>query len=614
MEMPDSLPARFEAVEPVAETPFERSLRAHDTVLQRDVLLKLPARSAYEGWSAPVRDRLLREARAMAKIRHPAIAPIHSVEDSAEGPVLVLDPPDGELLVERLLRGPLEVAETIQLGIQIGEALAHVHFQGIVHRAVGPSTIRLLANGRAQLGSFTFAKEFGQRGQVSSLMHGERADSPIARYLPDYSAPEQLAGQAADPRADLFALGCTLFRCLAGIEAFAEGREHEPMPDLARLRKGVGRPLAEVIRKCALHGKTARYATAQEVVDALKALAAADAPGTGRAARWPMWVGLAAFALGAGLYVLRPTDIDADLAGFDVARDSNYERRYEDTYAPTYAKVHGLFVGIGQAYAKTPLAALKTPVAEIEAVSQRLAHNDPQWAAEGAVTRLADGQATKRAIVEQMRRIEREAGEEDAVIFYFAGHALRSDLQFGLACADVTSNDLELDNAYLGRDRLLTFAARCRAKHVLVVLDCCHAGALFDLGVPPGDVAPAPHVDEPLAEATRGAGRPPGAAQAAAGNWHQKYFSREFLCSASSNEQAKDGIDKSPFCRALLDGLSAPAVPGQEFAIARFLANDIGKGMQAGSGERFVPLQVPEIRQISSRKGSFVFRLAPGAK
>lgn len=592
-QLPTSLPARFEIAESLGDSPFERTYRAYDKLLQREVMLKLPSLAADATWSASVRERLLREARAMAKIRHDGVAAIHWIEETPEGPLLVLDLPAGELLAERLQRGPLEVDETIALGIAIAEALAQVHMHGVVHRAVGPAAIRLLAKGQVQLGSFTFAKEFGNRGQASSLAHGKRLDTTVVRFLPDYSAPEQLAGQAADPRADVFALGCTLFRCLAGREAFLPGHEHEPMPDLRKLRREVGKPLAEVIRKCALHAKTARYATAQEVVDALVAARGAGAPkGVGSRG---LLVGAAAIVVmglatvfGPGLWPSAVPEARAERGDAEAVPEDG---RYHAKYGPDYARQFGLFIGIGKGYAGTQYPVLTNPAGEVAAVAEQLRRNDPQWAVPGAIKVLPEETATLENIRAELDRIQNEAVPEDGVLIYFSGHGVRSGRSFGL-CAKDAAGAVETGTGFLRRDDLNTYLDNIKAKHVLVILDCCHSGAVFDVGT-----------------VGQARGRPLKAARDVPGAQHRGHFSREYLCSAGASQEASDGIGMSPFCQFLLEQLRQPATATNQYKVAKFLSSHIAEAMD--QRVRVGALQMPRFRQMDDQQGSFVFRLRP---
>ena len=587
---PSSLGARFEVEEALTETPFERTFRAHDNVLQREVLLKLPAHAAFEGWTAPTKERLLREARALARIRHESVTPIHSVEETPEGPLLVLDLPEGELLGDRLQRGPLEIAEAVSIGVQIAGALAHVHLQGVVHRAVGPATVRVLANGRAQLGSFTFAKEFGVRGLGTSMMHKHRGTAEVVRHLPEYPAPEQLAGRPADPRVDVYALGCMLFHCLAGREAFAPGHEDEPPPNLRTLRKEVDKPLAEVVRKCMQPEKSARYATAQEVVDALQTMPKHEAGGVGR--RWQVASLAGAAGLLLLLWIARGAWPGEAATRGNRTVDAVEDARYQETYGPDYARLHGLFIAIGPGYEGTALRKLENPVREVTAVAAQLRANDPMWSAPGAIKMLVDKEATFAAIQGELRRLAAEAAKEDAVLVYFSGHGESRGHSFGLCAQDVRGS-LEDGTGYLRREVLHTFLEDCKSKHVLVVLDCCHSGSVFETG-------------------TIGAskGRVIDDRDANPGAHHRRNFSREFLCSAAANQQASDGHGLSPFCELLLQQLRQPATDDRQYIAARYLSGHVEEAMDQRLS-RHGAMQVPKFRQLSEQQGSFVFHLAP---
>jgi len=586
---PPALGARFHVEEVLMDGPFERAYRARDAVLHRDVLLKLPAREAFDGWTVPVKERLLREARALARIRHPNIAPIHHVEETAEGPLLVLDLPRGETLAERLQNGPLPVDETVVIARQLADALAHVHQQSVVHRAVGPSTVRILANGTVELGSFTFAKEFGgARGTSLVNLRGAAAQTAArAQHLPEYPAPEQLAGHTADPRADVFALGCTMFRCLAGRDAFPPGTEHAQAPDLRTLRKDVGRPLAEVVRKCLAFAKSARYATAREVVDALQALHVSKDQGAFTLRAYRVLVGAAAAVGIAAIAVVVSLNGNAATRSAEamtvspvVAPKSSYPARYDD--------LHGLFVGIGKAYAGSSLGALRNPVREIEEVGNFLIANDDQWKRPGAIQRLPDEQATFAAIDAQLVRLETEAGENDAVLIWFAGHGVAvGEYDFAMVAADA-QGDIHNGTGFLRRARLLRFLEQCRAKHVLVVLDCCHAGA----------VSPLLRGRDPEAPTT-----PTVLAR------HLEGWSREILCSCGSEQQARDGTRLSPFCETLLAALREEAGKGQDHYATKYLAPEVAKRLAAiGLDQR---LQEPRLVINGQQSGSFVFRLRP---
>ena len=595
--MPDpklpALPDRFIRVEPQEHTPIERTFRAFDSVLQRDVVLKLPGDEACASWTAPTRERLLREARALARVRHAAIAPIHWVEETASGPLLVVDPPSGEPLARRLAQGPMPQAEVVRLGLCIADALTHVHGCGIVHRAVGPSTILIRPDGTFELGSFTFAKEFGSPGTRSSLCHARRTEPLVAAWLPDWSAPEQLDGQAADARADVYALGATLLACLG-----------EPDPGRAAPPGKIDRRLRDVLRNCVAPMRTARFPTMHAVIEALRHCESGPAgtPATpSRRRQFPV-VAAAALAVAVGLGIAFRSGAGASPAAAPEVRapashddDANrHAARYANRFELGYARVHGLFVGIGEAYDGVRYRRLRNPRPDVEAVARQLGDNDSAW--KGAIRILPEQEATCDAILDELDRLQREARPEDAVLFWFSGHGVKDGSMFGLVAKD-TSGDIARNANFVRREHLLNFLARCPAKHVLVVLDCCHAGAALgdDLDAMlqqprsgPGDVAP---VDD-----HRGSAR-------------QAWCSREILCSARADQVAQDGDLQSPFVEAFLAELRQPATDAVPLQHACYLASRIGQRLEHRAGTRFAPLQMAEIRQAAGQKGSFVFRL-----
>lgn len=582
------LPERYTIVETVTDTAAERTFRAVDNLLHREVLLKLPG-SVFAGWAVPVQERSLREARALARIRHPAVPAIYSVEQTAEGPLLVMDVPAGESLGERLQRGTLDVETVRTIGVQVATALTQVHLCNVVHRAVGARSIRLLADGGVQLGSFTFAKEMTGPGAGSSLGGHGRKDSVIAAGdLPDYLAPEQRIGQPADARADIYALGCTLFRCLTGVEAYEPGDERLPMPDLRRLRPDVPPEFAEIIRRCLLPVRTARYSTAQEVADALRAVSLAPP----KAARYPamslVLAGLAAAVMFVGIQIAQAISRDGPVAGGGTgAAGVTPSAPSAQVLTGHYDHVYGLFVGIGKGYGNRAFPVLDDPAAEIDEVIEQLKANDKLWRAEGAITVLPDDKAKLNAINTAIETIAGLARENDAVLFYFAGHGFERGTVFGLAAqnADTTS----LTGLVTGEH--LNALTSCKAKHVLIVLDCCKAGEMARRvkmdGVGPN---------------LRGSDVP-------GTDYGYRHVSREILCSAGRNQNASDagsGAKLSVFCQQFVARLRAMGRPGESIT-AKALCDSISHGMAAGASQALSynpsPGQAGNI--------SFVFRYAP---
>jgi hypothetical protein len=182
---------------------------ARDVLLERPVAIKLlaPALAARED----MRRRFLREARLAAQCFHPNIVPIHEVAEAGDLAWFVMAYVPGESLADRLRRaGPLPAEEVRRIGREIGWALAYAHERGVVHRDVKPENI-LLEQGSDR----ALIADFGIAVAANGPHHsGEVAGT--ARYM----APEQALGEPIDGRADLYALGVTLYVAATGAYPF----------------------------------------------------------------------------------------------------------------------------------------------------------------------------------------------------------------------------------------------------------------------------------------------------------------------------------------------------------------------------------------------------------
>jgi serine/threonine protein kinase len=184
--------------------------RATDEVLGRTVAVKLilPALLDDPGF---VR-RFLAEARAMASVQHPGVVAIHDFHGDADGAYLVMEFVDGEPLSRLLGRvGRLGPAFTLDLVRQAASALQAVHDRGIVHRDVKPANLLLRPNGSLALTDFGIA---AGGGSTTLTAPGQILGTP------SYLAPEQVLGQAASPRSDVYALGVVAYECLSGRRPF----------------------------------------------------------------------------------------------------------------------------------------------------------------------------------------------------------------------------------------------------------------------------------------------------------------------------------------------------------------------------------------------------------
>jgi serine/threonine protein kinase len=176
-----------------------------------------------------VHERFEREARAIAALNHPHICTLHDIGHERGIDFLVMEYLEGETLAARLERGTLPLDQTVQLAIEIADALGHAHNAGIIHRDLKPANIMLTKAG-ATLLDFGLAKwrpaEAAPLAVLSQLPTGQglTTQGTILGTL-QYMAPEQLEGKEADARTDLFAFGAIVYELATGKKAFEGSSE-----------------------------------------------------------------------------------------------------------------------------------------------------------------------------------------------------------------------------------------------------------------------------------------------------------------------------------------------------------------------------------------------------
>jgi TolB-like protein/tetratricopeptide (TPR) repeat protein len=282
--------------------------RALDTRLDREVAIKfLP-----ESLSAdPERlSRFKREAKLLASLTHPRIASIYSMEVEARTPFLVLELVEGESLAQRLLRGPLTVAEATHVGRQVAEALAAAHDAGVVHRDLKPANVMIAP---ATLGvkvlDFGIAKTTRAPDAAAYATRLTRTGTLLGTA--PYISPEHLLNEPADHRADIWAFGCLMFEVLTARSAFARPTEAATIaavlgaePDWKALPERTPSRLVDLLRSCLCKDPGRRLARMQDAIveiDAARAQLAGVAPDVRgrRVVRWALAAGgsLAAIAI-----------------------------------------------------------------------------------------------------------------------------------------------------------------------------------------------------------------------------------------------------------------------------------------------------------------------------
>jgi eukaryotic-like serine/threonine-protein kinase len=281
--------------------------RGLDTRLSRPVAIKvLPERLS----ALPhVRDRFAREARSISHLSHPNICALHDVGSHEGIDYLVMELLEGESLAERLVRGSLPLPEVLRYGAQIAEALAFAHRAGVVHRDVKPGNI-VITKGGAKLLDFGLAKTaaatFTQDAPTEQYEQPLTAEGSVLGTL-QYMAPEQLAGEEADARTDIFALGLVLYEMTTGKRAF-DGKSRTSLVSaivagepsaISQIQPLTPKPIEQVIATCLAKDPDRRWQSAYDVALQLRAVAEGKGyPETGGTSRprFPRWV-LAAFTI-----------------------------------------------------------------------------------------------------------------------------------------------------------------------------------------------------------------------------------------------------------------------------------------------------------------------------
>jgi Tol biopolymer transport system component len=260
--------------------------KARDIKLDRDVALKvLPSHLAADPEALA---RFEREAKAVAALSHPNILAIHDFGSECGTAYAVTELLEGESLRARLADGPLPLKKTLQIATEIAQGLAAAHDRHIVHRDLKPENIFVATDGRVKILDFGLARQIAPLGgdALNAPTELRRTAPGMVMGTVGYMSPEQVRGQAADGRSDIFSFGCVLFEMATGKRPFERETTAETMtailredaPEVSRPDGLVPAAIEQVVRHCLEKRPDERYQSARDLAFALRSLSGAGGP------------------------------------------------------------------------------------------------------------------------------------------------------------------------------------------------------------------------------------------------------------------------------------------------------------------------------------------------
>lgn len=258
--------------------------RAQDLKLQRPVALKLlPTELTAD---AERRKRFIFEARAAARISHPAIAQVYDVDEHNGTIFIAMEMVEGKTIRQLIDDAQLDLLAAVDISLQVAAGLAKAHESGIVHRDIKPANIIQSAEGHIKILDFGLAKLLQEgitstvAGRIQDLSSLTQTQIGTVKGTPAYMSPEQVKGEAIDARSDLFSLGVTLFEMTTGKLPFQRTSSTEIMHAIVfdkpqamhSLQPNLPGDLERIVSRCLKKIPAERYPDARALIEDLRTL------------------------------------------------------------------------------------------------------------------------------------------------------------------------------------------------------------------------------------------------------------------------------------------------------------------------------------------------------
>ncbi len=271
----------YEILAPLGAGGMGEVYRARDSRLGRDVAIKiLPSDFSLDS------DRLQRfeqEARAAGILNHPNILSVHDIGYVDGAPYLVTELLEGETLRAKLEHGALSQRRALDYGLQIAQGLSAAHEKGIVHRDLKPENLFITKEGRVKILDFGLAKLTQKEVPLAEVTHlptSPGTEPGLILGTMGYMSPEQVRGQQADHRSDIFSFGLVLYEMLTGKKAFHGNTAadtmsailHKDPPEITQITSGISPPLVRIVQHCLEKNPEQRFQSASDVAFDLQSL------------------------------------------------------------------------------------------------------------------------------------------------------------------------------------------------------------------------------------------------------------------------------------------------------------------------------------------------------